>query len=81
MAKNGSKNAKKSKKDKVQAKSGAAGVVKAKDKRRKPAALKKVFHETLELQRVGHVSTFDICCLVSYKYKCLCNVIVKNDQK
>ncbi|XP_028392071.1 uncharacterized protein LOC114516719 [Dendronephthya gigantea] len=42
MAKKGTKNAIKSKKDKVQTKFGPAGIVKAKDKRKKPAALKKM---------------------------------------
>ncbi|CAB3998981.1 Hypothetical predicted protein [Paramuricea clavata] len=42
MAKSGNKNTTKAKKDKVQVKSGTGAIMKAKDKRKKTAALKKV---------------------------------------
>jgi hypothetical protein len=52
MAKSGNKNTTKAKKDKVQVKSGTAAIMKAKDKRKKPAALKKVGLGILDSTRV-----------------------------
>lgn len=49
MVKSGNKNSAKGKKDKIQVKSGPAAIVKAKDKRKKLVAAKKVWfaeHQT-----------------------------------